>query len=187
MAQTHGGAMDTDDVVVLLKQQHQQIKSLFARVESGTGDERRGAFRDLVRLLAVHETAEEEVVHPAARKAFEGGEQVVGDRLREEREAKELLRDLDRMDPDDPDFMPKLRSLRQAVLAHAEAEEQYEFPQLNEHTDPARLARMAKAVRAAEAAAPTHPHPGMESRAANLAAGPFAAVADRVRDALGRS
>jgi hypothetical protein len=32
--------------------------------------------------------------------------------------------------------------------------------------------------------APTHPHPGVESQAANMAAGPMAALIDRTRDAV---
>src|SRR4051794_6725501 len=56
------------DVVAFLKEQHQQIKSLFSEVRSASGEQRREAFFALRRLLAVHETAEEEIVHPAARK-----------------------------------------------------------------------------------------------------------------------
>jgi hypothetical protein len=43
---------------------------------------------------------------------------------------------------------------------------------------------MAAAVKAAEAFAPTHPHAGVESATANLAAGPIAALVDRVKDAV---
>jgi hypothetical protein len=43
---------------------------------------------------------------------------------------------------------------------------------------------MRKAVELAEAVAPTRPHPGLESRAANFLAGPFAAMIDRTREAL---
>ncbi|MGW7658576.1 hemerythrin domain-containing protein, partial [Streptomyces tendae] len=68
--------------------QHGDIRTLFDEVERTTGMERQDAFRRLVRLLAVHETAEEEIVHPVARRSFDGGEQVVEDRLREERQAK---------------------------------------------------------------------------------------------------
>src|SRR5215204_5405058 len=49
-----------DDVIALLLRQHQEIRSLFTELETATGDARRDAFRSLVRLLAVHETAEEE-------------------------------------------------------------------------------------------------------------------------------
>ncbi|MFF8812371.1 hemerythrin domain-containing protein [Streptomyces pactum] len=176
-----------DDVVALLMRQHGDIRNLFDEVERTTGDERRDAFRRLVRLLAVHETAEEEVVHPAARRAFDGGEQAVADRLEEERLAKETLSRLDGMDPGDAAFLPKLLELREAVTAHARAEERYEFPQLRRHLEPAKLARLAKAVKAAEATAPTRPHPGTESAGKNMALGPVAAVMDRTRDAVRRA
>jgi hemerythrin superfamily protein len=173
-----------DDVVALLMRQHGDIRNLFDEVERSTGDERREAFRRLVRLLAIHETAEEEVVHPPARRAFDGGEQVVEDRLTEEKQAKEKLSRLDDMDTDDPTFMPTLLSLRTEVMEHARAEERYEFAQLRRRLDPQRLAAMAKAVKAAEMVAPTHPHPGAETAARNIALGPIAAVVDRTRDTV---
>ncbi|MBL1065838.1 hemerythrin domain-containing protein [Streptomyces sp. 7-21] len=175
-----------DDVVALLMRQHGDIRNLFDDVERASGDERRDRFRELVRLLAVHETAEEEIVHPAARGLFDGAEQVVEERLTEERGAKERLKDLDEMDPGDPDFLPRLRTLREEVMKHARAEERYEFLHLRRYATPEQLAAMASAIRAAEATAPTRPHPGVESAAANVAVGPFAAVLDRARDAVRR-
>ncbi|MEE1927490.1 hemerythrin domain-containing protein [Streptomyces sp. TRM 70351] len=172
------------DVVALLMQQHGEVRNLFDEVEQSRGDERRDAFRRLVRMLAVHETAEEEVVHPAARRAFDGGDQVVEERLAEEKEAKEQLSRLDDMDPDDPDFGPKLQKLRRDVMEHARAEERYEFTKLRRTMSAQQLASMAKAVKAAEAMAPTRPHPGVESGPANMAAGPVAALIDRTRDAV---
>ncbi|MEU1132446.1 hemerythrin domain-containing protein [Streptomyces sp. NPDC005900] len=176
-------AADTD-VVSLLTRQHGDIRNLFDEVEQTKGDERRDAFHRLVRLLAVHETAEEEVVHPFARRNLPGGEQVAKDRLAEERAAKETLAALDDLDTDDPKFMPQLLKLRRDVQEHARAEERYEFSHLRRNTDAAGLAAMAKAVKAAEAMAPTRPHPGVESGAANLALGPVAALVDRTKDAV---
>ena len=173
-----------DDVVALLMRQHGDIRNLFDEVERATGEQRRDAFRRLVRLLAVHETAEEEVVHPVARRSFDGGEGGVEERLREEKQAKEKLSRLDGMDTGDPGFLPLLMELRTEVMAHARAEERYEFIQLRRHTDPGQLATMAKAVRAAEAVAPTRPHPGVETAAKNIALGPVAATIDRARDTV---
>ncbi|MEV0444718.1 hemerythrin domain-containing protein [Streptomyces spectabilis] len=172
------------DVVTLLMRQHGDIRNLFDTVEHTTGDERRAAFRCLVRLLAVHETAEEEVLHPYARTVFAGGRDIVRDRLAEEREAKELLARLDGVDPEDPKFLPALAVLRTEVTRHARAEERYEFPHVRRHTEPGRLTTMAAGVRAAEAVAPTRPHPGVESAAGNVALGPLAALVDRTRDAV---
>ncbi|MET9988630.1 hemerythrin [Streptomyces sp. Alain-F2R5] len=176
-----------DDVVALLMRQHGDIRNLFDEVEATQGEERRDAFRRLVRLLAVHETAEEEVLHPFARKSFPGGEQVVKERLAEEKAAKETLAALDEMDTDDPKFMPQLLKLRKDVQAHARAEERYEFTHIRRSADATDLAAMAKAVKAAEAMAPTRPHPGVESGAKNMALGPVAALMDRTKDAVRRA
>ncbi|WP_367139485.1 MULTISPECIES: hemerythrin domain-containing protein [Streptomyces] len=181
---TAGRRPESNDVVALLMNQHEQIRTLLDDVLEHTGEERRHAFRHLVHLLAVHETAEEEVVHPYARQTAEGGEHVVADRLKEENEAKRTLKRLEHMDPDGPAFVEEFTSLRDSVRAHARAEETYEFSRLLEAGDPARLQALAKAVRAAEAVAPTRPHPGTETLTGNALLGPAAAVADRARDAM---
>ena len=173
-----------DDVVALLVAQHEQIRSLFQQVDKAAGSEvKRQRFEELRRLLAVHETAEELIVHPEARRA-KGGSAVVDARIEEERDAKELLVDLDAMRVTDEGFDDRLALLRQAVMDHASHEEHQEFPLLRQHTDQKTLARMASAVRAAEAMAPTHPHPGVESMTANLLLGPVASLVDRTRDAV---
>ncbi|KWX01762.1 hypothetical protein LI90_2794 [Carbonactinospora thermoautotrophica] len=165
-----------EDVVDLLLRQHERIRLLFAEVLDAEGEQRGESFQRLVRLLAVHETAEEMVVHPQARPSFAGGESVVDALLLEEREAKEVLSELDRMGPDAPDFERKLIKLRDMVLAHAAHEAQYEFPGLRQGHDPGRLRLMAQAVRAAEAMAP-----GVE---ADIAVGSLASLIDHTRDVV---
>jgi hemerythrin superfamily protein len=173
-----------DDVVDLLIGQHMLIRDLFTEVEAATGDARQDAFERLVRLLAVHETAEEEVVHPLARQLLDGGDELVDERLTEEHDAKEVLSRLEDIGPDGDGFLPLLAEFRESVLAHAAREEAYEFRYLRRSADPATLKGMAVAVRAAEATAPTHPHPGVESATANLLTGPVVAVFDRARDLM---
>lgn len=174
---------DTQDVVALLKAQHERIRQMFDDVEKASGEERRERFDELRRFLAVHETAEEMVVHPRARTGA-GGNDVVDARLAEEHAAKEVLSRLDGMETSDPDFTPTLAQLRSSVLAHAASEEREELPLLERETDEGTRATMAAAVRAAEAIAPTHPHPGVESATANTLAGPLASIVDRTRDAV---
>ncbi len=171
------------DVVELLMEQHEHIRSMFAAVEDA-GNDKQEKFEELRRFLAVHETAEELVTHPNARTA-EGGNDVVDARLEEETASKKMLADLDGMRVDDPGFAAKFSELTKAVLAHAEAEEQQEFPLLRSNNDQSVLDKMASAVRAAEAIAPTHPHPSAgSSMTTNLMAGPLASVIDRTRDAV---
>jgi len=172
------------DVVDLLLAQHARIEELFLLVAGSTGQAKQGAFDDLVRLLAVHETAEEELIHPLSRGLVDGGDARVDDRLAEERQAKELLTTLIDADLDDAGFTTSLLLLRDAVLTHARYEERYEFNQLRAKVPAERLRALASAVRAAEALAPTRPHPSVNSAKANLVAGPGLAVLDRVRDAV---
>lgn len=181
---TRPETMQEDDVIDLLLRQHAMIRDLFAEVQESTGEARQEAFTRLVRLLAVHETAEEEVVHPYARRVQQGGEQIVEDRLREERAAKELLSLMDERGAGDPEFLENLDRLRIAVTEHARAEERYEFVQLRAHTSKKDRQRMAAAVKAASALAPTHPHPGVESATKNLLVGTPTAMMDRVRDII---
>jgi hemerythrin superfamily protein len=174
-----------EDVVDLLLAQHARIEQLFLLVIGGTGDIRREAFDDLVKLLAAHETAEEEVIHPLARTLpGGGGDAMVDDRLDEERQAKETLQTLIAGGVDAAGFEAGVILLRDAVLTHARHEERYEFPHLRQHVPAHRLRTLAATVRAAQATAPTRPHPAAQSAKGNLAAGPALAVIDRVRDAI---
>ncbi|MFX0581260.1 hemerythrin domain-containing protein [Nocardia nepalensis] len=173
-----------DDVVDVLMAQHEQIKDLFAQLKSGQGDKSE-LFNELVRLLAVHECAEEEAVHPLAARALFGADQMVEQRLAEENHAKRALADLYDLGVDHPDFDGKLAEFADAVVEHASHEEKEEFSLLRQQFSVHQLERMAGSVRAAEAVAPTRPHPGAgESALANLLVGPPLAVFDRVRDAV---
>jgi hemerythrin superfamily protein len=179
--------MDESDVVGLLLRQHATIRDMFDDVEEATGEARAEAFQGLVRMLAVHETAEEEIVHPYARRALDDGDAIVDERLREENEAKQLLSLMEERGTDDPSFDSHLRKLRIAVTEHARAEERYEFTQLMRETSEAERRTMALGVKAAEALAPTHPHPGVESATKNIVVGTPAAIIDRARDVIRRA
>jgi hemerythrin superfamily protein len=170
------------DVIDLLIGQHHMIRDLFSEVANSTGPVRRTAFERLVRLLAVHETAEEQLVHPLARMSGQGSGDVVAARLAEEHEAKETLQELERLGPDAPGFDTVFAQFHGKVLAHASHEEADEFPRLRESVPAAQLHALVPMVKAAEAVAPTHPHPGVESATANNLAGPALSLFDRTKD-----
>ncbi|BDX30613.1 hemerythrin [Mycobacterium antarcticum] len=175
----------TDDVVKFLEGQHNLIKDMFDDVLSASSDDaRQTAFQDLRQLLAVHETAEEMVVHPRARGEIDGGDDIVDARLKEEHDAKVQLQKLEQMDIGSPEFLAELKNFQQAVVEHADREETEEFAALRREVSAKDLKRMVDAVRAAEAIAPTRPHPGVESAKANFLAGPFASMLDRARDVI---
>src|SRR4030081_2004009 len=172
-----------EDVITLLQRQHQEIRQLFDEVDRADGDARRAAFHRLVRLLSVHETAEEELVHPKVRQQ-DGGRPVVEGRPHEGHRAKDLLSPMDGMGSDAEGFDTLLIKLRKDVLAHAKHEEREEFPLLRKALAPKRLEAMGRTVRAAEAVAPTRPHPGLQGATANVLLGPAVAIRDRTREPL---
>jgi hemerythrin superfamily protein len=177
-----------DEAVAFLKAQHNLIEDMFDQVLHASDPKaREEPFAALRQLLAVHETAEEMVVHPRARKEADAGDAIVDARLKEEHEAKELLSRIEGLDVTSDEFIDQVTKLREAVLEHAMREESEEFPVLQQQLDADDLKRMGTAVRAAEAIAPTHPHPGVESAKLNFALGPFASMLDRARDLIGKA
>ena len=76
-----------------------------------------------------HETVEEEIVHPRAKRKIANGQHVVSARLEEEHEAKTMLKELEKLDVDSEAFSRQLQELRKAVLDHAKQEERDDFLQ----------------------------------------------------------
>ena len=174
-----------NDVVDLLKDQHKRVKALFGQVLAAEGHQRVEAFYALRCLMAVHETAEEEIVHPVAKKALPGGAAIVAARLKEEKEATKAVAEIEKLDVDSEEFLAAIRKLQAAVLAHAESEEREEFNKLAFAVDEPRLLKMRKSVELVESLAPARIHPGVESAATTMLAVSFASMLDRVRDAMG--
>jgi hemerythrin superfamily protein len=176
-----------EDVVAFLKAQHNLIEDMFDEVlHASDPHAREKPFVQLRQLLAVHETAEEMVVHPRARREVETFDSIVDARLEEEHDAKQLLSRIEKLDITSTEFIDELTKLRDAVLDHALHEETYEFPKLEKQLDADESKRLTAAVRAAEAIAPTRPHAGVESPLLNFAVGPFASMLDRARDLIER-
>lgn len=157
---------------------------MFDEVMQSVGHARQEAFDRLRRLLAVHETAEEQIVHPRARRILDDGQQVIDDRLQEEHDAKQVLAELEQLDVNSEEFVAKLETFREDVLAHAAAEEREEFGYLSDALTSEELGSLGRAAEVAERLAPTHPHAGVESVPAHLLTGPFAAMLDRSRDLI---
>ena len=173
------------DVVRMLLQQHAGIRQLCSTVASSEGPAKRQAFDDLRVLLAVHEAAEELVVHPVT--STHGGELLAKALNADEKEATEMLARLEEVDVDSPEFDESFPIFQVAVEQHAEEEERVEFPLLLDTLDETARHMMGKRLKAAELVAPTHPHPGTAgSVTKQLATLPFHSIVDRVRDALSR-
>ncbi|MEV6071059.1 hemerythrin domain-containing protein [Nocardia sp. NPDC052001] len=172
MSETNHEAID------LLLAQHRQIRVALDEVRSSTGSEKNARFADLVRLLAVHETAEEQVVHPAVRRVLDDPE-LVADRLHEEHEAKYLLNGLYKIGAEHKSFDTEFEVFADKVIAHLELEETEEFGLVLDLVPADVRDRMASAIAFAEFLAPPLDHSGAE-----VVAEPPLEVFDRLRNGL---
>ena len=182
MPATDNGLSHETDVIAFLIGQHMMIRDLFTEVSLSQGDARAEAFERLVKLLAAHETAEQQIIRPMTRAMVDGGSDIADEHVAEEAEAKKMLVDLERMGPDDSQFPALLEQLREAVLLHAFHEEAHEFRYLKQKMDGGTTTVTTGMIKAAEAIAPTHPHPSINSATANNLAGPMVSMFDRTRD-----
>jgi hemerythrin superfamily protein len=174
----------TQRTVDLIAEQHAEVRRLMGEIATGASDSRAETFQQLVRMLAVHETAEEMVVYPALRKLGEEGKRVAQARTAEEDEAKKVLARLEGMDPTSDAFQVQFLDFRSSVEQHASSEEANVFPLLEEAEREAGT-RMRRAFELVERFAPTHAHRmAPESAIGNLLVGPFVSIVDRVRDAI---
>ena len=172
------------DLVTQLLQQHGQVRAAIDAVaKTTTAEARQEAFDALREMLARHETAEEMIVRPLTRR-FGNGEVIADARMSEENESKVVLAELENLDIASLEFARTFEQFAKAVLEHAQAEEAYEFPLLRSNLGAERSREAEEHLLLAEKTAPTHPHPSAKSTAMNFVAGPFAAVADRARDAI---
>jgi len=173
------------DVVSHVLAQHERIRELFGEVEDASPDGRADAFQPLIRLLAVHETAEEMVIYPALTFAGADAVAVIRARKSEEDRAKKALARLEGMDTSTSAFLRSLRQFRDEVLDHASAEEREVLPLLIERRRDYELRGMDVAFNMAQLVALTHAHRfAPESVTGNLLLGPMVAMVDRVRDAV---
>lgn len=170
-------------IIATLRQDHDEVRELFKKLEGAVGQHRTDLFHELVGELVRHEVAEEEILRPLSKR--DAGDAVAQARIKEESEAEELLKEMERLDPDSVEFTNKLDKLHHEVERHATAEETEEFPKVEAAESRDKLERMGKAYEAAKAMAPTRLHPSTPNTAtANMLVGPFAAVMDRARDAV---
>jgi hemerythrin superfamily protein len=175
------------DAIDLLEQDHRSVEQLFERYRQATGDtEEKGRIvSEIVRDLSIHAAIEEEIFYPAVRAAVPDGEGLVEHSLEEHQEVKDLLAELDGMDPGDRAFHPKVEKVIADVSEHVEEEESEHFPKLRQAVSANELLEMGAKLAAGKKKAPTRPHPHAPATPpGNVVAARGAAVVDKVRDRL---
>jgi hemerythrin superfamily protein len=123
-----------NDALNLLTQDHREVKALFkeyeklAKDEDSADEDKQSLAAQICAMLTVHATIEEEIFYPAAREAVE--EQDLLDEAEvEHASAKELIAQIQSMDPSEELFDAKVTVLGEYVNHHVQEEEKEMFPQ----------------------------------------------------------
>src|SRR3954469_2105988 len=121
------------DAIVLLKQDHKEIRKLFREFElAGEGArKRKGQLVDrILEALTVHTYIENECMYPEVRKLLPDLEDDVLESYEEHHVADVLCMELATMAPDDEHFSAKTTVLIENVEHHMEEEESEWFPEV---------------------------------------------------------
>lgn len=124
---------DDKDVLGILYEHHATVHELVDEIKESSGEDRRIAFDRLKTILTAHETAEENVIRPVTRET--AGPEIAEARIAEEQEADEVAARLSELDINSSDFENLFEQFAQSVSEHAEAEENEEFPTLEQERD----------------------------------------------------
>jgi hemerythrin superfamily protein len=151
------------DVTAVIAPQHEQVKVLLEQVRKAAGRERAEAFHRLRLTLALHETAEEQAVHPQARRQLDPDDRVVTDRVAEEETAGQTISALEMVDVDSDQFGSTFEHLASSVIDHATAEENDEWPALRQITDSAVASGMIAEMEAVTRLAEDSSAPGIDA------------------------
>jgi hemerythrin-like domain-containing protein len=166
------------DAITILKQDHRDLRSMFAEY-ADMGERARKAkehVRDrIVKALSVHAAIEERVFYPLVIQKVPDIEESILEGMTEHALAEQLLAEIAGMDVDDRWFRPKMMILGDLVRHHMREEEAEVFPAMRETLDRAELIDLGATLLEERKVAPTAPPPSAQARAA------IESVADRAQ------
>jgi len=183
------------DVFEVLKKDHDEVKSMLASLAdappaaAGATSEqlaqRKRTVDQLIMEESRHEAAEQQHFWPALRQLGPEGDRVADQAIEQETEGEQAMDTLSSLRPEDQRFESVLASFISDARAHIAFEEAHAWPLLSASITQQQSTELAEKITQAKKMAPTRPHPAVPPQAgAQKAAGPLAAAADKLRDAL---
>lgn len=122
-----------EDAIELLTADHKKVLKLFKDYEKLKDGGRNSQKSDLVTTICleitIHSMLEEEIFYPAARKAIKDDD-LMDEALVEHAGAKDLIDQLQDMEPGDDLYDAKVTVLGEEIRRHAEEEEKEMFPKV---------------------------------------------------------
>ncbi|HET6810162.1 MAG TPA: hemerythrin domain-containing protein [Acidimicrobiales bacterium] len=172
------------DIVKLLTQDHAEVNQLFGRFSRSSKPETlKELAKQIIHELSVHAAVEEQLVYPVLRLKVDDGSGLADHAIDEHQEVKRLLADLEKLEPGNAEFSAQMDKVVTAVREHVSEEEGDVLPRLKAATGAEFRENLGSLVEKAKSVVPTHPHPLVPGTAtAQLIAGPWASILDRIRD-----
>lgn len=122
------------DAIAMLKDDHKKVAQLFKQFENlndadGADDEKASIVEQICAELTVHAQIEEEIFYPAAREAIDEDD-LIDEAEAEHADAKELIAQLESLEPGDVEYDEKVKLLNEEIDHHVEEEEAEMFPKV---------------------------------------------------------
>jgi hemerythrin superfamily protein len=133
-ASTRSAAARTPDAIKLLMQDHKEVKALFKEYEKlvkaeAEDSEKQALAEQICEMLTVHAQIEEELLYPAAHEVLEESD-LVDEAQVEHASAKDLIAQIQGMQPSDELYDAKVTVLGEYIEHHVKEEEKEMFPKL---------------------------------------------------------
>jgi hemerythrin-like domain-containing protein len=122
------------DAIAILKKDHQEAESLFKEFERTPKKQKRSRKRivkKIVEELSRHADLEEQIFYPAVQEATKKDAPVLK-ALEEHGLVKQLMQDLEKMEPEQERFEAKVVVLIAQIRAHVKEEERVLFPMVRQ-------------------------------------------------------
>jgi hemerythrin-like domain-containing protein len=193
-----GRVVDPDgehDLLDELGRDHNQVKAMLEQMSAIPGkvlggsaaqmSARKSIVDMITAALSEHESLEEEYLWPAVRKTLRDGDRRAEAALAQEKEGKDVLTALGRLDGDEEEFDELVEKLTLAARTHVAFEERVFLDLAREMSERERR-KVGRRIHRARAITPTRPHPHapQHSPAVKVAGLPAAAM-DKLRDTVG--
>jgi hemerythrin-like domain-containing protein len=150
----------SNDAIVLLKNDHKEIKRLFRQFEKAgeTATATKGKIvRQVIELLTVHTYLENEIMYPQVRELLPEVEDDVLESYEEHHVADVLCMELWGMDPSHERFVAKTTVLIESVEHHIEEEEDEWFPKVRDGLSRTQLKEIGQQMADKRSSAPRKP------------------------------
>lgn len=119
------------DAVAMLTAEHREVSGLFDQYEKLTDRakvSKKKLADQICNALILHTTIEEEIFYPAVRESSKEVEDKIDEAVVEHAAAKDLIAQIQEMDPDDELYDAKIKVLSEQIDHHVQEEEKEMFP-----------------------------------------------------------